>query len=114
MAKRRRKRGRFGAIAIPLRRLRGLGDLNPDAGAAVREARKGQCRLANKYLYDASPQNQYNPQNNPAGFERAVKDHKIASMIVAQLCTKPAKGRGSKRYRGAGFEGSRRRRRKRR
>lgn len=85
-----------------------MAKLNPDASAAVQSARKGNCRDALKHLYDAAPHMQVSCGS--PGHEAAVKDFKTASVIVAGLCTVNAK---SGTYRSTGFDGARRRRRRR-
>jgi hypothetical protein len=84
--------------------------LNPDATAAVNAARAGNCKDAMKYLYDAAPHNQ--TQN--CGGDRwndAVSDFRHANVVVAGACAVNA---GKSTRHTPGFDGARRRRRKRR
>lgn len=80
--------------------------LNADAAAAVASARKGNCRDAMKYLYDASPHMQQSCST--PGFEDKVADYRHASIIVAGACTRNASK--STRHDQQGFDGPRRRR----
>lgn len=96
------------------RRSRGLGAVNPDATAAIKAARKGRCKTALRHLYDASPLVQ---TANPT--ERHRQDYRVASIIVAQHCgggERPhvIRSRTGKKYHYPGFEGARRKRRRRR
>lgn len=86
-----------------------MSKLNPDAAAAVAAARKGSCRTAMKHLFDASPHLQ--SVNACASVDTpAARDFKQANVIVAGLCTVDKKTDRS--YTGAGFQGTRRRRRR--
>lgn len=64
-----------------------------DAMGAIRAARKGNCKLASKRLYDASPSNQAH-EGTPE-FEQARESYRMASIIVSQHCSKDT-GRGRK------------------
>lgn len=83
--------------------------LNPDAMLAISAARKGNCKDAMKYLYDAAPHNQVGC--NSPGFESAVSDFRHASVIVSGSCARPNASK-SARHDQQGFDGPRRRKRR--
>lgn len=84
--------------------------LNPDARAAITAAHRGNCKDALKYLYDAAPHNQ--TSCDQPGFESAVADFRTANVIVAGSCV--VNSGKSMRLTSGGFDGARRRRKRRR
>ena len=84
---------------------RGVGDAeslvnprsSPDAMSAIHHARANNCKSAMKALYDASPQAQCRRENF-ACIDKAEKDFKMASIIVAQHCGRDVGKRGSSKY----------------
>jgi hypothetical protein len=84
-----------------------MAKLNPDAAAAVKAARAGKCRDAMKHLYDAAPHVQ---GEGCGGMQTPTANaFRQAFLIVSGTCTVQ---RTPGRYRSTGFDGAKRRRRR--
>lgn len=84
--------------------------ISPDAYGAIQAARRGNCRVAAKHLYDAAPHIQGG--SGGAKAKRDAESFRLASIIVAQHCSPgAARVRGRDHY--AGFHGTGRRRKRR-
>lgn len=69
---------------------------NVDAQAAIDAARKGQCRTAMKFLYDAAPHRQSEAACMNAD-SKIAQDFRLASIVVAGACTVNATPGGHRR-----------------
>jgi hypothetical protein len=65
--------------------------VNADARGAIQAARKGKCKLAFRHLKDAAPHHQTEP-GSPR-WEKAIRDHQLATVIYDRLCTTGKAGR---------------------
>lgn len=101
MAKRKRKGGPF------IEREPGI---SPDARGAIEAARRGNCRMAAKHLYDAAP----HIQRHGAATERDRDSFRLASIIVAQHCSAEGRRGRGRDYSGFSGRGASRRRKRRR
>jgi hypothetical protein len=90
----RRIKGLSDAMTFP-----GMAKVNPDARAAIKAARRGNCKTALSHLYDAAPHMQ---TRTPT--EKHVQDFRTASIIVGKLCTADTKR--TARYRSGAFSGT--------
>lgn len=77
------------------RTMGGKSYMSPDAHAAIKAARAGNCKTAYRHLYDAAPHIQGGSRQ-----QRHAADFRTAAIIIEKLCVvNKTKKRGKYRYR---------------